>query len=154
MIASLRDADVSIRRRGLDLLFAMCNRANAPDIVAELLRYLEARPQSGPRRPGAPPAASPRSERGRRAQVADYGMREELVLKAAVLAERFYPDLRWYVDVMLQLIERAGEFASKDVWHSTVQLITAYPELHEYSTRKARPPARPRRPRPRAARAA
>lgn len=44
MIASLRDADVSIRRRALDLLFAMCSRANAPDIVAELLRYLEARP--------------------------------------------------------------------------------------------------------------
>jgi len=77
-------------------------------------------------------------------------MREELVLKAAVLAERFYPDLRWYVDVMLQLIERAGEFASKDVWHSTVQLITAYPELHEYSTRKARPrPAAPAAPAPR-----
>ena len=72
------------------------------------------------------------------AQVADFGMREELVLKTAVLAERFYPDLRWYVDVMLQLIERAGEFASKDIWHSTVQLITSYPELHEYSTRKAR----------------
>ena len=44
MIASLRDADVSIRRRALDLLFAMCSHANAPDIVAELLRYLEARP--------------------------------------------------------------------------------------------------------------
>ena len=43
VIASLRDADVSIRRRALDLLFAMCNRTNAPDIVAELLRYLEAR---------------------------------------------------------------------------------------------------------------
>ena len=55
-----------------------------------------------------------RGEHARGAQVADFGMREELVLKTAVLAERFYPDLRWYVDVMLQLMERAGEFASKD----------------------------------------
>ncbi len=48
--------------------------------------------------------------------VADYSMREEIVLKTAVLAERFFPNLEWYVDSMLTLIERAGEFASKDVW--------------------------------------
>ena len=63
-------------------------------------------------------------------------MREELVLKTAVLAERFYPDLRWYVDSMLTLISRAGESASKDLWHSTVQLVTNYPDLHEYAARK------------------
>ena len=65
-------------------------------------------------------------------------MREELVLKTAVLAERFYPDLHWYVDSMLTLIERAGEFAGKDIWHSTVQLVTNYPALHEYAARKVR----------------
>lgn len=48
--------------------------------------------------------------------VADYSMREEIVLKTAVLAERFSSNLEWYVDSMLTLIERAGEFASKDVW--------------------------------------
>lgn len=36
---------------------------------------------------------------------------------------RFFPDLQWYVDTMVTLIERAGEFATKDVWHSTVQLV-------------------------------
>ena len=66
-------------------------------------------------------------------------MREELVLKTAVLAERFYPDLPWYVDSMLALIERAGEFASKDLWHSTVQLVTNYPSLHEYAARQVLP---------------
>lgn len=69
-------------------------------------------------------------------QGAEFGMRGELVLKTAVLAERFYPDLHWYVDSMLKLIERAGELASKDIWHSTVQLITNYPALHEYAARK------------------
>lgn len=58
------------------------------------------------------------------------------MLKTAVLAERFYPDLQWYVDSMLKLIERAGELATKDIWHSTVQLITNYPVLHEYAARK------------------
>ena len=60
-MASLRDADVSIRRRGLDLLFTMCNTNNAAEIVDELLKYLA---------------------------VADFSMRDELVLKTAVLAER------------------------------------------------------------------
>ncbi|BDA41202.1 AP-2 complex subunit alpha-1 [Coccomyxa sp. Obi] len=109
IINSLQDADISIRRRALDLLFAMCNPSNVREIVGELLTYL---------------------------QGAEFGMREELVLKTAVLAERFYPDLHWYVDSMLKLIERAGELASKDIWHSTVQLITNYPALHEYAARK------------------
>lgn len=69
-------------------------------------------------------------------QGAEFGMREELILKTAVLAERFYPDLQWYVDSMLTLIERAGDLATKDIWHSTVQIITNYPALHEYAARK------------------
>ena len=51
---------------------------------------------------------------------------------------RFYPSLEWYVDVSLVLIERAGEFASKEIWHSIVQLITSYPQLHGYAASKAR----------------
>jgi Adaptin N terminal region len=61
IIASLKDPDVSIRRRALDLLFTMTNEGNADEIVTELLKYLN---------------------------VADFSMREELVLKTAVLAER------------------------------------------------------------------
>ena len=72
-------------------------------------------------------------------QGAEFGMREELILKTAVLAERFYPDLEWYVDSMLTLIERAGDLATKDIWHSTVQIITNYPALHEYAARKVCP---------------
>ena len=76
-------------------------------------------------------------------QGAEFGMREELILKTAVLAERFYPDLEWYVDSMLTLIERAGDLATKDIWHSTVQIITNYPALHEYAARKVRPQCPP-----------
>ena len=58
---ALKDADVSIRRRALDLLFTMCSPGNVKDVVNELLNYLE---------------------------IADFSMREELVLKTAILAER------------------------------------------------------------------
>jgi AP-2 complex subunit alpha len=32
--------------------------------------------------------------------------------------------LQWYVDVVLALLERAGDFCSDDVWHRMVQLVT------------------------------
>ena len=42
IVNSLQDTDISIRRRSLDLLFAMCNKGNVREIVAELLSYLQA----------------------------------------------------------------------------------------------------------------
>ncbi|KAI3765015.1 hypothetical protein L2E82_15036 [Cichorium intybus] len=51
-------------------------------------------------------------------------MREELALKAAILAEKFVPDLSWYVDVILQLIDKAGDFFSDDIWFCVVQFVT------------------------------
>ena len=42
IINSLQDTDISIRRRSLDLLFAMCSKNNVREIVAELLDYLQA----------------------------------------------------------------------------------------------------------------
>ena len=41
IIGSLRDRDISVRRKGLDLLYSMCDGSNAQAIVAELLKYLQ-----------------------------------------------------------------------------------------------------------------
>ncbi len=40
MITALRDPDVSIRRRALDLLFTMADNGSANEIVEELVKYL------------------------------------------------------------------------------------------------------------------
>lgn len=53
---------------------------------------------------------------------ADAAIREEMVLKIAVLAERYATDLRWYVDTVLQLIQLAGDYVADDVWHRVVQV--------------------------------
>lgn len=55
---------------------------------------------------------------------ADAAIREEMVLKIAVLAERYATDLRWYVDTVLQLIHLAGDYVADDVWHRVVQVRT------------------------------
>lgn len=57
----LADPDVSIARRAMDLLFTMASPATAAGVVETLLAFLP---------------------------TADYSLREELVLKTAVLAER------------------------------------------------------------------
>ncbi|KAK1322643.1 AP-2 complex subunit alpha-1 [Acorus calamus] len=111
IIISLKDPDISIRRRALDLLYGMCDVTNAKDIVEELLQYLSA---------------------------ADFAMREELALKAAILAEKFAPDLSWYVDVILQLIDKAGDFVSDDIWYRVVQFVSNNEDLQPYAAEKAR----------------
>ncbi|GMH12652.1 hypothetical protein Nepgr_014493 [Nepenthes gracilis] len=111
IITSLKDPDISIRRRALDLLYGMCDVSNAKDIVEELLQYLS---------------------------TSDFAMREELSLKVAILAEKFAPDLSWYVDVILQLIDKAGDFVSDDIWFRVVQFVTNNEDLQPYAALKAK----------------
>lgn len=108
ILMSLRDKDISVRRRGLDLLYSMCDTSNAKIVVSELLRYL---------------------------QVADYAMREEMVLKIAILAEKFASTYSWYVDIILQLISTAGEQVGEEVWFRVVQIVTNNEELQEYAAK-------------------
>ena len=101
VLVSLKDADISVRRRALDLLFVMCDTDNAERIVDELVAHL--------------------------AQ-ADAGIREEMVLKIAILAEKYATDLRWYVDTILKLISISGDHVSDPIWHRVVQIVTNHPQ--------------------------
>ncbi|XP_047952946.1 AP-2 complex subunit alpha-2-like [Salvia hispanica] len=103
IITSLKDPDISIRGRALDLLYGMCDVSNAKDIVEELLQYLS---------------------------TADFAMREELSLKAAILAEKFAPDLSCFID-------KAGDFVSDDIWFRVVQFVTNNEDLQPYAAMKA-----------------
>ena len=40
------------------------------------------------------------------------------------------------MDSMLTLMERAGDSAINDLWHSVVQLVTNNPQLHMYAARR------------------
>jgi AP-2 complex subunit alpha len=108
IIMSLRDKDISVRRRALDLLYSMCDGDNAEVIVGELLRYL---------------------------RVADYALREELVLKIAISTEKFATSYKWYVDTILQLISAAGEHVGDEVWYRVVQITTNTEDLQEYAAK-------------------
>lgn len=108
IILSLRDKDISVRRRALDLLYSMCDIDNSELIVGELLRYLK---------------------------VADYVLREEMVLKIAILTEKYACSYKWYVDTILQLISAAGDHVGEEVWYRVVQIVTNTENLQEYAAR-------------------
>lgn len=106
IIGSLKDRDISVRRKGLDLLYSMCDASNAQPIVGELLKYL---------------------------QNADFAIREEMVLKIAILTEKYATDVQWYVDISLRLIAMAGDHVSDEVWHRVIQIVTNNEELQIYA---------------------
>ena len=110
IIMSLRDKDISVRRRALDLLYSMCDSDNAEVIVGELIRYLK---------------------------VADYALREEMVLKVAILTEKYATSYKWYVDTILQLISAAGDHVGDEVWYRVVQIVTNTEDLQEYAAKVA-----------------
>jgi len=45
IIKSLKDKDVSLRRRALDVLYSMCDSHNSELVVGQLLEYLEVAPR-------------------------------------------------------------------------------------------------------------
>lgn len=102
------ERDVSVRQRAVDLLYAMCDKSNAEEIVGEMLAYLE---------------------------TADYSIREEMVLKVAILAEKYASDYTWYVDVILNLIRIAGDYVSEEVWYRVIQIVINRDDVQGYAAK-------------------
>jgi AP-2 complex subunit alpha len=99
IIYSLRDNDISIRRRALDLLFLCCTSDSVHMICKELLIYFkEDEPQ----------------------------LKEDVALKIAILAEKYAADFTWYVDVCIKMLELAGDYVSDDILYRIVQIVTGF----------------------------
>lgn len=106
ILNSLRDRDISVRRKGLDLIYSMCDTSNARPIVNELMHYLSH---------------------------SDFSMREELVLKIAILTEKYATDARWYIDVSLNLLQLAGDHVNDEVWQRVIQIVANNEEIQPYA---------------------
>jgi len=100
ILKSLKSSDISIKRRALDLLYLMCTQTTAKRIVDELLGYAE--------------------------EKVDLVIKEELVLKIAILAEKFADDLIWYIDSVIKLISSSGDFVTDDIWFRIIQMIVGF----------------------------
>lgn len=114
--SALQDPDISIRRRALDLVYGMCDKKNVKSIVNELVVFLNYLNVNIPN---------------------DFAIREELVLKIAILAEKFASQYRWYVDVMLKIITIAGDVMSDDIWFRAIKMVTNHEDVQAYAAETA-----------------
>ncbi|KAF2788770.1 AP-1 complex subunit gamma-1 [Melanomma pulvis-pyrius CBS 109.77] len=105
----LRDPDISIRRRALDLSFTLINESNVRVLIRELLAFLE---------------------------VADNEFKPVMTSQIGIAADRFAPNKRWHVDTMLRVLKLAGHYVKEQILSSFVRLIATTPDLQTYSVQK------------------
>ncbi|KAI5369519.1 Putative adaptor protein complex AP-1, gamma subunit [Septoria linicola] len=105
----LRDPDISIRRRALDLSFTLINDSNVRVLVRELLAFLE---------------------------VADNEFKPIMTSQIGIAADRFAPNKRWHVDTMLRVLKLAGNYIKEQILASFVRLIATTPDLQTYCAQK------------------
>ncbi|EGT58211.1 hypothetical protein CAEBREN_06541 [Caenorhabditis brenneri] len=109
IINSLKtERDASVRQKAVDLLYAICDCSNANQIVAEMLTYLK---------------------------TADNSIKEEMVLKVAILAEKYATDYTWYVDVILKLIQFAGDYVSEEIWYRVIEIVVNHESVQGYAAK-------------------
>ncbi|KAK6363349.1 clathrin associated protein complex large subunit, variant 2 [Orbilia blumenaviensis] len=106
----LRDPDISIRRRALDLSFTLINDTNIRVLVRELLAFLE---------------------------VANNEFKPAMTTQICIAAEKFAPNERWHIDTVLRVLKLAGNFVKEQILSSFIRLIaTSKAELQTYSVQK------------------
>lgn len=74
----LRDGDISIRRRALELTYALVNESNVRILIRELLAFLE---------------------------IADNEFKLTMTTQICQAAERFSPNKRWHIDTVLRVLK-------------------------------------------------
>ncbi|KAG0835843.1 hypothetical protein G6F26_003998 [Rhizopus arrhizus] len=105
----LRDGDISIRRRALELSFALINEGNVRVLTRELLAFLE---------------------------VADTEFKQGMTTKIFLAAERFAPNKRWHIDTMLRVLKLAGNHVREEVLAGFIGIVANTSELHQYTVQK------------------
>lgn len=96
IVDCLRDPDVSIRRRALELVVALVDEDNVKKLTGEMLNFLI---------------------------VADKNTCSDICLKIASTARRFAPSLRWEIEVLMTVYSVAGNYCQKEIFARLIFLI-------------------------------
>ncbi|KNC26893.1 hypothetical protein FF38_10942 [Lucilia cuprina] len=104
ILECLKDPDVSIRKRAMELSFALINAQNIRTMTKELLLFLEK---------------------------ADPEFKAQCSSGMILAAERYSPNTRWHLDTQLSVLIAAGNYVRDDVVSSTIQLVSSSPALEQ-----------------------
>ena len=106
----LKDADVSIKRRALELSFALINPQNFKTMTKELINFL---------------------------QDAEAVFKSECSSGMVIAAEKHAPGKRCHIDTLFDVLKGAGNYVRDDVIFNTIQLVSESADLHPYVVHEA-----------------
>lgn len=107
ILECLKDADVSIRRKAMELCFALINANNIKTMAKELIVFLEK---------------------------ADPDLKSVCSSNLCLAADQFSPGSKWQIDCIIQVLKTAGNYVRDDLVGSLIQLISSSPSnIHSYS---------------------
>ncbi|KAK5670787.1 hypothetical protein BDV3_005021 [Batrachochytrium dendrobatidis] len=110
VLECLRDGDISIRRRALDLSFFLINPTNIRILMRELLSFLE---------------------------VTENDIKSSVASRICDYAGRHRPNKRWEIDTVTRVLRVVGAFVDQNVVNHFVKLVsTGDTAVHQYAVRK------------------
>ncbi|CAN6274058.1 unnamed protein product [Urochloa humidicola] len=108
ILECVKDADASIRKRALELVFLLVNDTNVKPLTKELIDYLN---------------------------IADSDFKGDLTAKICSIVEKFSQEKLWYLDQMFKVLSLAGSHVKDDVCHALIVVLSNASELQGYSVR-------------------
>lgn len=105
----LKDPDISIRRRAMELSFALINSSNIRGMVKELLTFLVK---------------------------ADVEFKSYVTSNVFLAAEKHSPSKRWHIDTMMKVLTTAGNYVRDDAVPSLIHLVSTSSELQAYAVQR------------------
>ena len=109
ILECLKDNDISICRRALELTFLIINNSNVKQIVKELINFL---------------------------LIAADEFKLELTTRTSQSIIAYGPNVKWQVDNLIKMMCMSGNFFSEDTVSSIINLIISNEELKIYSVHK------------------
>eukprot|EP01039_Chlorochromonas_danica_P002117 gene2117-2311_t len=109
IVDCLKDPDVSIRQRALELIYQLVNEQNVTALTTELLNYLV---------------------------VAQAEQKANLVSRVMQIVEKYSPTMKWRVDTVITMLSIAGNIADESVPRSAIIFISQAEGLQGYATHR------------------
>ncbi|XP_043566086.1 AP-1 complex subunit gamma-1-like isoform X3 [Chiloscyllium plagiosum] len=109
IVDCLTDLDISIKRRAMDLCFALVNGSNVRGMMKELLYFLDH---------------------------CDPEFKADCASGIFLAAEKYAPNKRWHIDTIMRVLTTAGGYVRDDSVPLLIQLISNANSLHAYIVQK------------------
>ncbi|CEG47952.1 clathrin-adaptor gamma chain [Plasmopara halstedii] len=110
IVDCLKDPDISIRQRALELIYLLVNSTNIQTLAREMLNYLV---------------------------IASNDQKPELCSRIADAVDRYAPSSRWHIDTLITMMSIAGAtLPDERICSSLITLIQRNADLHPYVVHK------------------